>query len=285
MARRRNSKARKMREIRIAIVMAIVIAAFAFRAISRNEQQPNAYDNESVAVNDRVSTDSLLVVRTNPALKSEIVRYTGMDLSFNSDAHEPNWVAWELTADETTGPVKRSSKFIADIDVAGSAMPSDYTNSGYDRGHKAPAGDMKWSPEAMQETFYMTNICPQAKPLNTGAWKNLEEKCRVWACAEGAVYIVCGPVLTDGMSERIGESGVVVPKRFFKVVLAPNADPPRGIGFLMDNAKVKGGMQAAATSIDEVERVTGHDFFSSLPDEIEDAVEAQNDFNLWNTVK
>ena len=137
----------------------------------------------------------------------------------------------------------------------------------------------------MRETFYMTNMCPQAKNLNTGAWKSLEEKCRQWAKADSAIVIVCGPVLTDSITEYIGDSRVAVPERFFKVVLSPYANPPRGIGFVMNNGRVDGGIQRAAMSIDEVERITGHDFFAALPDSIENIIESQNDFHFWSTLR
>ena len=99
---------------------------------------------------------------------------------------------------------------------------------------------------------------------------------------DSVLYIVCGPVLTDELTERIGATGVAVPQRFFKVIVAPYADPPRGIGFIMPNGAVKGGMQQAACSIDEVEAITGLDFFAALPDTIENAVERQCNFNQWS---
>ena len=76
---------------------------------------------------------------------------------------------------------------------------------------------------------------------------------------------------------------MAVPERFFKVILAPNS--MKGIGFIMPNGSVPGGMQKAAMSIDEVEAITGHDFFSALPDSLEAIVEAQNDFHSWSTLK
>lgn len=216
---------------------------------------------------------------------SQMVKYEGFSLSFNKKMHVPNWVVWELTGEEVAGTFPRKDNFRGDDNVAGSAEKWDYSYSGYDRGHMAPAGDMKWSKKAMDESFYMTNMCPQAKSLNTGAWKRLEEKCRQWAEIDGSIIIVCGPVLTDPIEEYIGDSRVAVPQRFFKVILSPYADEPRGIGFIMPNSKVPGGMQAAAVSIDEVERVTGLDFFSSLPDEIENKVESQCKFHYWSTLK
>ena len=228
---------------------------------------------------------NLTDVATNPSLAQIPVSYKGMDISFNPEMHLPNWVAWELTADETKGQVPRYEKFLQDASVEGCPSPWDYSNSGYTRGHMAPAGDMKWDEEAMKETFFMTNICPQAHSLNNGAWLRLEEKCRQWAVNDGSIIIVCGPVLTDSLRGRIGETGVAVPDSFFKVILSPNANPMRGIGFIMNNGAVPGGMQKAAVSIREVERITGHDFFSALPDSIENIVENQCDFPYWSTLK
>lgn len=244
---------------------------------------PISSDNAVIANNNQFG--SLEMVTTPETIPSQIVNYEGMILSFNKDLHIPNWVAWELTATEVSGTFPRDDNFRGDDNVIGSAEKWDYSYSGYDRGHMAPAGDMKWSAKAMDESFYMTNMCPQAKSLNTGAWKRLEEKCRQWAEIDSAIIVICGPIVTDPINEYIGDSKVAVPQRFFKVILSPYIENPRGIGFIMPNAKVPGGMQAAAVSIDEVEQVTGYDFFSSLPDEIENDVESQCKFHYWSTLK
>lgn len=244
---------------------------------------PISSDNTVIANNNQFG--NLEMVTTPETIPSQIVNYEGMILSFNKDLHIPNWVAWELTATEVSGTFPRDDNFRGDDNVIGSAEKWDYSYSGYDRGHMAPAGDMKWSAKAMDESFYMTNMCPQAKSLNTGAWKRLEEKCRQWAEIDSAIIVICGPIVTDPINEYIGDSKVAVPQRFFKVILSPYIENPRGIGFIMPNAKVPGGMQAAAVSIDEVERVTGYDFFSSLPDEIENDVESQCKFHYWSTLK
>lgn len=219
-----------------------------------------------------------------PGTQEDIISYTGMTVSFNPRYHIPNWVAWELTADEAAGSLGRNDKFQQDPDVPGCPQPQDYTRSGYDRGHMAPAGDMKWSEDAMRESFYMTNICPQLHSLNSGAWKSLEEKCRQWVMLDSSLIIISGPVLRrNPPTEYLGDSGVAVPNEFFKVILAPKANPMRAIGFIMPNGKVPGGMQQAAMSVDEVEEITGHDFFSELPDDIENLIESQNQFHLWSS--
>ena len=229
--------------------------------------------------------DNLTYVRTAPGLKEQIINYKGMTVSFNPDLHIPNWVAWELTAEEALGTESRSDKFYYDPEREGGATPPEYTGSGYDRGHMAPAGDMKWDREAMEETFCMTNILPQDGALNRGTWKKIEEKCRARAASDSAVIIVCGPVLTEAPREYIGGTRVAVPQRLFKVVLSPWADTPQAIGFLMDNGAVPGGMQAAAVTVDEIEALTGHDFFSTLPDSIENRLESTINFTRWSRLK
>lgn len=231
-----------------------------------------------------VTADKLMDVTTPEAVASQVIDYPGFRVSFNTDYHQPNWVAWELTGEESTANVanRKQAKFQPDHDVEGCAQLEDYRGSGYERGHMCPAGDMKWSLDAMNSCFLLTNICPQASKLNGGPWNSLENKCREWAVRDSAIVIVCGPVLTDELTRAIGPNKVAVPERFFKVVLAPYANPPRAIGFIMANGYSQGGMQAAATSVDYVELVTGLDFFASLPDDIETAVESQNNFPQWS---
>ncbi len=259
------------------IIFILIVAAFSIKAHMQDEDPDTTNISKSIT--------GLEKVITNPDFDERIIDYAGMRVSFNPGMHIPNWVAWELTAEEAIGQESRNNNFISDNRVPGCPAPSDYTNSGFDRGHMAPAGDMKWSPLAMKESFYMTNICPQDKKLNTGSWKGLEEKCRDWAKVDSAIIIVAGPVLTDKLTESIGKIHVRVPKRFFKVILSPYSNPPRAIGFIMPNGKVPGGMQAAAMSVNDVERITGHNFFSALPDSIEELIESQCQFHKWSTIK
>ncbi len=264
-----------MKRLLGALILLALVAAALYTSRSNNVVPLGPIEGNLLAV--RAANDA--------EMPSQLIHYTGMDVSFNPEAHVPNWVAWELTRDETDGEEPRHNRFETDSDVRGCATVDDYRNSGYDRGHMAPAADMKWDSRAMHESFLLTNICPQDHRLNAGTWKKLEEKCRLWAQADSAIYIVCGPVLTDPVDEYIGASSVVVPKRFFKVILSPYANPPRGIGFIMPNGTVEGGMQKAACSIDEVEAITGLDFFAALPDSIEAAVESQSDFHKWSRIR
>ena len=100
--------------------------------------------------------------------QGQIIQRTGYTLSYDVKNKTPQWVAWELTKTETKGNEERTNDFQPDPDVIGAKVVTyDYSGSGYDRGHMAPAGDMKWNKKAMQESFYMSNICPQNHNLNT----------------------------------------------------------------------------------------------------------------------
>ena len=128
----------------------------------------------------------------------------------------------------------------------------------------------------MADCHYLTNICPQDNKLNSGAWSTVENKSRKWAKDYGRVVVVAGPVLTDVLTRTIGASKVAVPERFFKVILAPDADPPRAVAYVMPNSYVQGGADQTMTTIDRVEELTDYDFFWALPDDVENAVEAKS---------
>lgn len=213
--------------------------------------------------------------------QEQIIRHIGYIVSYNKDLKLPNWVSYELTRAETQGKEKRGDRFIADPLVAGPiATNADYTRSGYDKGHMAPAADMKWSPQAMEESFYFSNMCPQHPQLNRRGWKKLEEKIRDWAIADSAIIIICGPIITK-QPQTIGRNKVVVPQQFFKVVLSPFVKPMRAIGFLFNNRQAVEPLSTYAVTVDSIERLTNMDFFAPLPDEIEDKIEAEANYFQW----
>ncbi len=256
-------------------IMVVVIAALIVNIIKM------AADDSSLK--SGIKAEGLELVVIPEGMANETWAYMGFTVYFNRDTHLPNCTSYELTRQETTGEVKRAKSFDTDPNISGSATPEDYTYSGFDRGHMVPAGDMKWDTEAMRECFYMTNIVPQKKALNSGAWNKLEAKVRDWADRDSAVIVITGPIVSEAdMANTIGENRVVVPSKLFKVVLAPYASPARAIAFIYPNEKAKGGLEKYATSVDDVETATGMDFFSSLPDDIEDTVEARFDLNQWN---
>ena len=201
--------------------------------------------------------------------------------SYDKTNKIPKWVAWHLTSDHTSGNQRRLSNFIVDDEVPSPrAELVDYKGSGYDRGHMCPAGDNKWGFEPMKESFFLTNICPQDNNLNCGDWNELEIACRDWANKYGDIYIVAGPILYKGKHKTIGPNKVTVPEAFFKVVLCMNGTP-KAIGFIYKNQPCNNPQSSYVNSIDQVERITGFDFFPNLPDEIEEIVEAKANLSEW----
>lgn len=243
---------------------------------TQNNNEPQTDISLQIPLGKDLETPIPLVPR-----QEQIIRHSGYTVSYNKDLKIPNWVSYELTREETKGKEKRGNRFIADPLVTGPiATNADYTRSGYDKGHMAPAADMKWSPEAMKESFYFSNMCPQHPQLNRRGWKNLEEKIRDWAIADSAIIIICGPIINQS-SRTIGKNKVAVPERFFKVVLSPFVKPVRGIGFLFNNRQAVEPLSTYAVTIDSIEKLTNMDFFSPLPDEIENEVEANADYYQW----
>ncbi|MBM3438850.1 MAG: DNA/RNA non-specific endonuclease [Bacteroidetes bacterium] len=213
----------------------------------------------------------------------KVTQHAAYAVSYNHQHMQANWVAYELTLSHTLGAAERESRFVIDPVIRPhTARTEDYTKSGFDRGHLAPAADMKYSPQAMTESFYTSNISPQRPGLNRGIWKKLEEKIRDWAPANRPLFIVTGPVLTDELTQQIGHyNRISVPKRFFKVVL-DTAQPVRAIGFVFQNLGSDRPLSAFALSIDEVEKITGRDFFPHLSDANEAQVEKTLNLSRWN---
>lgn len=209
----------------------------------------------------------------------------GYTVSFNPQTNIPNWVAWELNPARLVERESRSDRFVPDPDISPSrAITTDeYKGSGWDRGHMCPAGDNRWHWRAMDESFYMTNICPQNHNLNRGDWKELEEACRRWASLE-PVYIVCGPILYA--KPKYGYIGkrhqIRVPDAFFKVVLTGiSSGTPRAIGFIYKNEAGNYKRDSYVNTIDDVERITHLDFFPMLPDKVEEVIESRYDMSEW----
>ncbi len=219
---------------------------------------------------------------TRPDVPEIVVEHIGYTVSFNTKHNIPNWVAYDLTSEEVAGVTPRAEHFEPDPKIINCPTTDDYKNSGYDRGHMAPAGDMKWSKQAMTESFYLSNICPQNHNLNGGDWKALEEHLRTMATQYEKVYIACGPIVS-AKPKTIGTSSqIAVPDAFFKAVLRKKGDSWSAVGFMMPNVAGHKPLNKYAMSIDEIEIITDMDFFYNLPDSIEKEVESIYQLSDWN---
>ena len=117
--------------------------------------------------------------------------------------------------------------------------------------------------------------------MNGGDWRSLEEKCRDFARRFGSVYIAAGPVVGDAKNGTIGYNEVVIPDGFYKVLLVRVDGGYQGIGFYFENTAGHNPLSTYAMTIDEVESMTGIDFFFSLPDKIEEEVERKINQEIW----
>lgn len=215
-----------------------------------------------------------------------IIDRPGFALGYSERYEQALWVSYKLTSDEVKSKkARRAESFRSDPLIPGkSASVDDYKNTAYDRGHLAPAADMSFSLQAMSESFLMSNISPQYPELNRGTWKKLEEKVRDYAVANGALYIVSGPVFDLSTPNiTVGKNKVAVPDKYFKVLLDPNSSSPKAIGFVVNNSPREADRSLAdiAVSVDAVEAMTGLDFFNQLDPADEQKLERSCDFQLW----
>jgi len=216
-----------------------------------------------------------------------VIKHQYYAMSYSEDHEQPEWVAYELTKESIRAKnVERPNNFRPDPKVRkASASKSDYRGSGYDRGHLAPSGDFAFNKKAISETFYFSNMSPQIRNFNSGIWRELEERVRDWAWDNKHIYVVTGPVLTRGIRDAIGPNKVAVPDEYYKVILDYTPPGLKAIAFIMPNEISSLPMMDYALSIDEVEEITGLDFFSEIPDGEEAKLESEFDTKAWRVNK
>ena len=261
---------------------------------------------EEVPNIERIDEVEVEVLLDNKEIPHQHLTRLSYTTSYNKVTKCPNWVAWHLTAEHTDGEFARrgvpyfeengevygigkvnreTSKGCYFVDVEAEMprqelsdwdlMPADMSH-----GHICPAGDNKWSKAAMNQSFLLTNMCPQDETLNSGGWRKLEEKCREWAKKYEDIYIVSGPIFYEGVRSYFGKNKIGIPDAFFKVVLCVNGKP-KAIGFIYSNDGTSQSMAKNVHSVNEIEEIVGMDFFYYLPDSIENKVEAMTNLGMW----
>lgn len=212
----------------------------------------------------------------------DIVTHIGYTASYNHTTLCPDWVAWELTAEEANGECNGSYSFSRDPDVREpKAAREDYSKSGYDKGHMAPRADMKWSEKALEESYYFTNICPQSHQMNSQGWRKIEELSRRLAKQYGRLFIVCGPIYKEHRLGTIGKKRVQVPDRFFKALAIMSDGVYKTVAFIMENNPQKRSPRHYAVSVDSVESVIGRNLFP----QVDEAAERDFDWSYWDVKK
>ena len=224
--------------------------------------------------------DSLMTVGILRGMSDTLVRYDAFMVHFNSGRGIANCAVYELTRGELQGTIERSNDFGQDAGVKGCPLPGDYAGSGFDRGHLVPAADLKWSEDAMRQSFLMTNVAPMHKALNEGGWAKLEEKVREWTVRDSTLLVFAGPIVNNGDS-TLASGRVTVPSSYYKVVMAPCVRPMRAIAFIYPNGRSGGRLRRYAVSVDEVEHRTGLDFCPYLPAQDQHRLENPVNLDAW----
>lgn len=239
--------------------------------------------NPSQATADPSNSNNYLILRPQYAL------------SYSKSRGIPNWVSWELNAN-WIGDAPRSENFAPDESLPANwdrVKPSDYRGSGFDRGHLANSKDRSRSPEDNLATFLMTNIMPQSPDNNRGVWEQLESYCRQLANSGKELFIIAGAHGQGGIGEKglratIGNGKVVVPAVTWKVILVLDK-PGSGVAEVTPNTRTiaviipnKQGIksdpwQKYLVSVKEVEKLTGYNFFSTIPAPVQTAIESKID--------
>ena len=264
-----------------------------------NEQTDGTAENSEKSAGLVQLTENLQVPECglkNHSADHELREFKYYSLCYRETYEQAEWSAECIKSSMLQKNATRSNDFRPDDKIStGSATLADYKSSGYDRGHLVPAADMSFDADAMSETFYMSNMSPQAPQFNRGIWVNLETQVSAWAQKFGKIYVVSGPVLNKSAQEfpSIGKNQVSVPEFYYKVILAPiykneedkntpeDSESVMAIGFIIPNQKCEKEFWDYAVSIDEVENITNIDFFPQLEDSLEKQVESAFKLENW----
>lgn len=204
---------------------------------------------------------------------TQTVNYTHYTLCYEPEFRQSSWVKYRLTQRQIYGRQRRTNDYRMDPQIKDPVMGYDYSGSGYDRGHLLPAAAMKLDYQSMSETFYMTNMSPQVGTgFNRHIWSWIERDARNLVKQYGDAHVITAPILYSGLP-RIA-SDVSIPEWFYKIVYFPEDQQVKA--FLIENkAHQDVAVDDFVVTVDELELLTGFDFFAELPDDIEESMESQ----------
>jgi endonuclease G len=252
--------------------------------ITRDGRIVILFDNYTWQYQDSSTRNSHILTHTLPVKidrSCDVVSHTGFALCYSEKHEQAEWVSYMLCRARLVRAAERSDRFVPDPKVkTRSADNNDYKASGYDRGHLAPAADMAYSEITMRESFYYSNVSPQIPSFNRGIWKRLEEQVRSWADIHDTIWIATGPVLKSSLP-AIGPNQVSVPELYYKAILVSNSNTTQAIAIVMPNQNSPRSIESYVITIDSLQRLTGIDFFSELPDELERTAEQKVDMKFW----
>lgn len=266
----------KKKPIFTIIAIIIIIGLYSYEHFQNSEEKAEIV-KEGQSVKKNTNEYFLPTSTTN-----QIIHHQNYSLSYSEPHEQAEWVAYELKASHISSTNHKRPYFEIDEAVkTGAAHWRNYKNSGYDKGHLCPAGDRRFTKEAHDETFLTSNISPQEHEFNSGVWNRLEQKVRYWAKKNDGIFIVTGGVLKDNL-KTIGEGKVAVPNQFYKIILDNTNGKIKVLAFLVNHQDSDLPLYKFVVSVDEVEALTGIDFFPELEDTIENKLEASSSYKSWS---
>lgn len=230
-----------------------------------------------------------------PGTEGELVRHSALALGYDEEHELAKWVCHMILNDVAEGRTTRTNDFRQDPKVnSGSTQEEDfflksqtekgewsYDGYGYDRGHLAPSADFRWNQQALSESYFYSNMTPQHPDFNRGAWAELEGYVRSYAIENDVdLYVVTGPVLNSDLRKvERSVNEMSLPEYHYKVIF--DEKNARAIGFLMPNKLCEKPLEAYVTPVNEIEEITGLDFFSALEDPLEEEIEKSTHYFPW----
>ncbi len=254
-------------------MVAVIIGFWVFE----NFYTPGHYSEPEGTAVPTVFPASLLPESTTEM----VVAHQHFTLSYNEPFEQAEWVAYTLKPEHLTMDERERPFFLEDPKVkTKSADWRNYKGSGYDRGHLCPAGDRRFSEYAYRETFYTSNIVPQENEFNAGIWNSLEQQVRYWCKRYGTIYVITGGIL-EGNLMAIGDEDVAVPEYFYKIIVRGKPDKPKLLCFLLPHEDSAKPLEQFLIPVDELEALTGIDFFQRLPEAREVVLEKTVERGNW----
>lgn len=256
--------------------------------------QASAHNDASIAeainaLNERLEALEQIVLHTSAMPTADLIRLQPCQdrlldkkyfvICYRDSWKTAAWVGYHLDKASLAGNTKRTDDFRPDFDIPEEFRSDldDYRNSGYDRGHMAPAGAFPASRESMSTTFLLSNMAPQTAHLNRNRWRILESEVRKVANNVGEVWVFTGNIIEKASARTIGPEKVAVPDECFKVILLRGADNRLSMyAFRMKNLTkgITGPTTKYQTTVDDIEKATGIDFFPGLANSMEDQLES-----------
>lgn len=238
----------------------------------------NIEDQKLIQINKKLDS---LTTHTLPK-DAIFIRHKAFYSAYSAEHKQPYWVAHIVPKDILYGSYTKNNGFAIDSLYLKTADSTDYLQSGYDRGHMAPAADFKWHKEAIKESFFYTNVAPQVPEFNRGAWAKVETLVRELAIEASEVYVITGPVLHKKLPNlQQGSYQVSIPKLFYKIIYDIYPPEYKAMAFLLPNQKNIEDIQQYIVSVDSIETLTGIDFMNILTDSIENKIEQNSNLKDW----